>query len=164
MDQVFSSQRFATSIYDAWSQCIFTPGKTRHSFCLLVLPLFVYVLFFLSGTFTNTHQQTRAQFPRDTSRPAVLKSLFHLISSNSLGQGLDREQVIKQKYALIKWEGKCCSYSSERIWFFLPPNNHDKQCAIHFYSPGSLSWSDTEHLYVVKCIFLNEATNRLFYI
>lgn len=34
--------------------------------------------FFLCTFLSDTHRHT--QFPRDTARPAVLKSLFHLIS------------------------------------------------------------------------------------
>lgn len=77
--QFFSSQRSATGIYDAWSQCIFSPRNTRHSFCLLALSLFLYVQ---THSQTNIHQHTCPQFPRDTSHPAVFESLFHLISSN----------------------------------------------------------------------------------
>lgn len=81
MDQVFSSQHFATSIYDAWSQCIFSPGNITSFFlCLGPVPLCLCTFFVRhihKHTPTNTHTISQGYI---TS--CCLKSLFHLISSN----------------------------------------------------------------------------------
>lgn len=167
MDPVFfSSLRSATGIYDAWSQCIFSPGNTRHSFCLLAPSLFLYVQ---THSHTNIHAHN---FPGIHHILLSLKVLFHLISSNRQRCGSGAGWSVKKntKTPWLNIGANALPRVHRGFDYFCPSNIQDKLCYIPLFTGlfvvkwqwSSIKWDCFTHIFGCEA-HIHTRTRQFFF-